>query len=232
LKISLPDRPLTNEIEVYTTIPESRYLPKYYGHGKTRNGREFIVIEKFASDFTNWMTYKKDHFIAIISKIISALELMHSYDFIHCDIKSQNVLLGGSIAQVKEAVLTDFGLAFKLGQSPKPKVPRRTTNGALLSSDLSFGYGETDLSYIDRNYDTTILGARVIYWIVQREFSHDEHVALKEAIDAKSTTQLRNFLSTQKISSISINRLVAYFESIWKPENTHLPNYSQLTIFS
>jgi serine/threonine protein kinase len=93
---------------------------------------------------------------------------MHSYDFIHCDIKSQNVLLGGSIAPAKEAVLTDFGLAFKLGQSPKPKVPRRTTSGALLSSDLSFGYGETDLSYIDRNYDTTILGAQIIYWIVQR----------------------------------------------------------------
>ena len=158
IKVALEDRPLTDEIDVYTNVPSSPYIPKFYGHGVTPKKEQFIVIEKFDTDFQNWLVFKGrkgQSFNTVILSILEGLEHLHNHGYVHNDIKANNILMN------KTAVsLTDFSLATRVDSVWPPIVVKpkrapverdergrkiiRTVSGTILSSDISFGRSESE----------------------------------------------------------------------------------------
>ena len=73
-------------------------IPKVYSYGK-EDDNIFLVQELLGNNLNQEMKarktkFSKNAFISIALQMISRIEFLHSYGFIHCDIKPDNFVLG------------------------------------------------------------------------------------------------------------------------------------------
>lgn len=73
-------------------------IPKVYSYGK-ENGNIFLVQQLLGNNLSQEMKNRKNKFskktfVNIALQMISRIEFLHSYGFIHCDIKPDNFVLG------------------------------------------------------------------------------------------------------------------------------------------
>ena len=98
-------------------------IPKVYSYGK-ENDNIFLVQELLGNNLNQEMKKRKNKFnkktfINIALQMISRIEFLHSYGFIHCDIKPDNFVLGLEKENNKKDIdknnftlyLIDYGLA-------------------------------------------------------------------------------------------------------------------------
>ena len=113
-------RRFLREIEVASTLKHP-HIVEFLDRG-THNGVVYLITEfvdgpdaaKLADASGGLLPYPLA--ITIVSQVLEALDHAHSHDFIHRDIKDQNILVCDSGARTK-AKLTDFGLAKNFAQS-------------------------------------------------------------------------------------------------------------------
>ncbi len=93
------------------------YVPQFYEIGTLVGGQPYLVCEyvpypSLALELVNWGRMKSgmslDKFFVLADCILTALEVTHKHNFIHCDIKPENLLVRESPMEVR---LIDFGIS-------------------------------------------------------------------------------------------------------------------------
>ena len=115
-----------------------------------QNGNQYLITEYFSNNLYNFSkkpTQEKD-VKQIIKQLLQALSYLHSQNYVHRDVKPDNILLS-SLGEIK---LTDFDLCRKVvsGTNPEEKMSRNAVTLYYRPPEIFFG---------DRNY-----GVKVDVW--------------------------------------------------------------------
>jgi len=103
-------------------------IPKYMSGGVTTLDGEdvrFLVMPRFGRDLQklfleNGSRFNREFCAQIATKMLYAIEYMHSRRYTHADIKGANILLGNETTKDKEELfLIDFGLAYLVPEKAK-----------------------------------------------------------------------------------------------------------------
>jgi serine/threonine-protein kinase len=99
------------EIKVMESLPESRQLVGYEGHGTTPDGRLYLAMEHVEGPtLSDWLRERPvltpHEACACVGQVALALQNLHRFNIVHRDLKPSNVLL--SVDGVVK--LFDFGL--------------------------------------------------------------------------------------------------------------------------
>ncbi|KAI1294188.1 Serine/threonine-protein kinase VRK1 [Halotydeus destructor] len=161
-------------------------MPRFIANGiHTRLGSEyrFLIMQRFGSDLQKKLGEVDNKFdvkstYTIASKVIDILEYIHSFGYIHADIKASNLLLGRFQAPTPrgkgfnevqgihtEAWLVDFGLVEKYMSSegkhkPYEEDQRRANNGT-----VEFTSRDAHIGALARRSDLEILAYNVLSWL-------------------------------------------------------------------
>ena len=149
------------------------------GHMKYR----FLVIQRFGDDLQKKLeevnhTFDLKTAYTIAKKVIDILEYIHSFGYIHADIKASNLLLGRSYAPTprgkgiaeqngihSEVWLVDFGLVekYRTGEGEHKTCEedqRRANNGT-----VEFTSRDSHVGALSRRSDLEILAFNMLSWL-------------------------------------------------------------------
>lgn len=149
-------------------------IPTYQGSGRHTNVKaneelRFLVMERFGSDLQKIFQTGQKPFSAkatynIAIKLLDSLEYIHSKDYVHNDIKAQNILLGYGRAKENDIILVDFGLATKYVHKGVHKDGRPDARKA---HDGTIEYTSRDAhkGIHARRSDLEILAYNLVHWM-------------------------------------------------------------------
>lgn len=142
----------------------------------------FLVMQRFGDDLQKKLDEVSGKFdlkttYTIAKKVINILEYIHSFGYIHADIKASNLLLGRSYAPTpkgkglaethgvhSECWLVDFGLVEKYTSGGKHKDceedQRRANNGT-----VEFTSRDAHIGVLCRRSDLEILAFNILFWL-------------------------------------------------------------------
>ncbi|KYM97523.1 PREDICTED: serine/threonine-protein kinase VRK1-like [Cyphomyrmex costatus] len=142
-------------------------IPRYVASGshEYKNTKyRFLVIDRYGKDL--WKIFEEnnkqfpEHIVYKLSlQIIDILEYIHHKNYVHADIKGENLLLG--LNSYDQVYLVDFGLASRCTSSTELKVdPKKAHNGTLqyISRDAHMGVPTC-------RGDIEILSYNMILWL-------------------------------------------------------------------
>ena len=131
----------------------------------------FLVMDRYSKDLDKYFQGGKQKLslktgLTLGIRILDTLEYIHSKDYLHNDIKAQNLMLGYGNGKENDVYLVDFGLVSKYRRGEesihiehKPD-PRFAHDGTIeyLSRDAHTGVKS-------RRSDLEILGYNLIHWL-------------------------------------------------------------------
>lgn len=143
----------------------------------------FLVMQRFGDDLQKKLqsvnhTFDLKTTYTIAKKVIDILEYIHSFGYIHADIKASNLLLGRSYAPTpkgkgvaeangihSEVWLVDFGLVEKFRNQEglhrgEEEDQRRANNGT-----VEFTSRDAHIGALSRRSDLEILGFNMLSWL-------------------------------------------------------------------
>ncbi|XP_043191850.1 serine/threonine-protein kinase VRK1-like [Amphibalanus amphitrite] len=146
-------------------------MPQFVASGSFDHGGQkfrFMVIERYGTDLQKLLEQNNHRFpmatiLHIGIQVLDVLEFLHSQEYIHGDIKGQNLLLGLD-KDTKDLVhLVDFGLACRYAfdgvhKEYKPDV-RKAHNGT-----IEFTSRDAHIGAQSRRGDLEILGYNLLQW--------------------------------------------------------------------
>lgn len=131
---------LRNEANILTVLKECSFVPKLFAYNFDDNSN-YEIIELIKGKTIDQIEYINDQEkIELIIKIINIVKIMHSYNVIHCDLKTSNILLdiNGNIKIIDFEIASSDGINhFKPYASLRYCSPDR-----ILTQDINF---HTDL---------------------------------------------------------------------------------------
>lgn len=217
---------LTNEIDTLSTInrelPDSRYFPLLWDHGRLSDGRVFLIMTLFDEwplATTIGPERRPDRLVAYLRtslEVATALADLHRVQVYHVDLNPMNILYrlekGNPVIRI-----VDFESSYDVS---------RHGNGAFYNPPTTSGFSAPELQdrAPDARADVFSLGA-VLYTMIAGygwtwEGDLPRHVNADPEIDADLETILRGAVEEdanrryQSIQDVHA-ALAAYLESIW-----------------
>ncbi|XP_037085683.1 serine/threonine-protein kinase VRK1-like [Pollicipes pollicipes] len=150
-------------------------MPRFVASGSVEYGGQryrFMVIDRFGTDLQKLLNKNGARFpmatvLLIGVQVLDTLEYVHSREYIHADIKAQNLLLGYKKGTENQVFLVDFGLAcrYALDGQHKPYRPdlRKAHNGT-----IEFTSRDAHIGAHSRRGDLEILGYNLLQWACGR----------------------------------------------------------------
>lgn len=132
-----------------TKHSDSQGFPTYYSSGLTKDGHQYIVMDKLGLDLNKIRkNYKKHCFslkttVQVGMQLLDSLEALHSLGYIHTDLKPENILVGSRSmisAQSSKIVLIDFGLARPYKSKKVPHIeetPVKSFRGSMCFASIN-----------------------------------------------------------------------------------------------
>jgi serine/threonine protein kinase len=222
---------LTNEIATLSTInhklPDSRYFPLLWDHGRLPDGRVFLIM----SLFDEWplattvgperMPHRLVAYIRTSLEVARALADLHRIEIFHVDLNPMNILYRAE--QTKPVIrIVDFESAYEAERHSSGVVYNPPTTPGFCAPEVMHG------GTPDGRADVFSLGA-VLYTLIAGygwtwDSDPSSHVAADTEIDADLKTMLLTALESdagKRYPSIEAMSAVlsAYLESIW-PERS------------
>ncbi|KYM83135.1 Nucleosomal histone kinase 1 [Atta colombica] len=142
-------------------------IPKYVASGshEYKNTKyRFLVIDRYGKDL--WKIFEEnnkqfpEHIVYKLSlQIIDILEYIHHKNYVHADIKGENLLL--DLNSYDQVYLVDFGLASRCTSSTELKIdPKKAHNGT-----LQYTSRDAHMGVPTRRGDIEILSYNMILWL-------------------------------------------------------------------
>ncbi|XP_037072648.1 serine/threonine-protein kinase VRK1-like, partial [Pollicipes pollicipes] len=150
-------------------------MPRFVGSGSVEYGGQryrFMVMERYGTDLQKLLDRNGNRFpmstiFHIGLQVIDVLEYVHSQEYIHGDVKAQNLLLGMDEGDQHQVYLVDFGMASRYANDGrhKPNVPdaRKAHNGT-----IEFTSRDAHIGAHSRRGDLEILGYNLLQWACGR----------------------------------------------------------------
>ena len=220
------ERNLTNEIATLSTInrelPDSRYFPLLWDHGRLSDGRVFLIM----SLFDEWplartigperMPNRLVGYLRTSLEVATALADLHRIGVFHVDLNPMNILY--RVEQGRPVIrIVDFESSYDVG---------RHSTGVLYNPPTTPGFcaPEAHEGTLDGRADVFSLGAVLYTLIAGYGWTWDAKMPATIEADAEIDADLRTILLTaverdavgryQSIEEMSA-ALAAYLGSIW-----------------
>jgi serine/threonine protein kinase len=218
---------LTNEIATLSTInrelPDSRYFPVLWDHGRLPDGRIFVIM----SLFDEWplattigperMPHRLVGHLRTSIEVAKALADLHSIGVFHVDLNPMNILY--RVEQGRPVVrVVDFESSYEVA---------RHSNGIAYNPPTTPGFCAPEVmqgKLPDGRADVFSLGAVLYTLIAGYGWTWDAQMSAAVEADAEIDVDLRTILltaverdATSRYQSIQDLRaaLAAYLETIW-----------------
>ncbi|MCL4120802.1 UNVERIFIED_CONTAM: hypothetical protein GTU68_007906 [Idotea baltica] len=147
-------------------------MPKYLGSGShIYQGQKyrFMVMERFGEDLQKIIEKHNKKFsyktvFQVVIQILDVLEYIHSYEYIHADIKASNLLVGYQPGTENQIFLVDYGLAcrYKIdGKHKEYKYDQRKAH----DGTIEFTSRDAHIGAHSRRGDLEILGYNLVQWL-------------------------------------------------------------------
>ncbi|XP_067210184.1 serine/threonine-protein kinase VRK1 [Linepithema humile] len=142
-------------------------MPKYIASGSHEYNNKkyrFLVIDRYGTDlckvFEKHNKQFPEHVVYKLAlQIIDILEYIHDRNYVHADIKGENLLL--ELNAYDQVYLVDFGLASRCTKLTELKVdPKKAHNGT-----LQYTSRDAHMGVLTRRGDMEILGYNIIFWL-------------------------------------------------------------------
>jgi serine/threonine protein kinase len=217
---------LTNEIATLSTInralPDSRYFPQLWDHGRLADGRVFLIM----SLFDEWplattigperMPHRLVAHLRTSLEVARALAQLHRIRVFHVDLNPMNILY--RVAQERPVIrIVDFESSYEAARHLNVVVYNPPTTPAFCAPEVR------DRAP-DGRADVFSLGAVLYTLIAGYGSTWDVELAVSIAADAEIDADLKAMLLTamerdpdrrfQSVEDFSV-ALAAYLESIW-----------------
>lgn len=190
----------------------------------------FLIIPRFGQDLQKVFIEKKKKFhiktaLTLASYVIDILEYLHSYNYVHADIKPDNLLLG--LTAQAPVYLVDFGLACRYrypnGRHKEYCLDERKAH----YGTIQYTSRDAHIGAISRRGDLEILGYNVIYLLTghlpwEDDLNDEEVVAEKKRY---AMNNINEFLSTCFMPQSPPDVLVDYLDYVNKLNFDSRPNY-------
>ena len=218
---------LTNEVATLSTInrnlPDSRYFPLLWDHGRLPDGRVFLIM----SLFDEWplattigperMPHRLVGHLKTTLEVAKALADLHGLRIFHVDLNPMNILY--RVEQGRPVIrIVDFESSYEVA---------RHSNGVVYNPPTTPGFCAPEVldgSVPDGRADVFSLGAVLYTQIAGYGWTWDAGMPARIEADAEVDADLRTILLTaverdadrryQSIEELSA-ALAAYLESIW-----------------
>ncbi|KAH6926960.1 hypothetical protein HPB50_024297 [Hyalomma asiaticum] len=150
-------------------------MPRFRGSGSHEvNGVKyrFMVMDRFGEDLQKILdrqgkTLPLKTAFSLGMRVIDVLEYVHSYDYIHADVKASNLLLGFGKGNENKVYLVDFGLACRYTQNGKHKEYKEDLRKAH-DGTIEFTSRDAHIGAHSRRGDMEILGYNLLQWLCCR----------------------------------------------------------------
>jgi serine/threonine protein kinase len=217
---------LTNEIATLSTInrelPDSRYFPLLWDHGRLSDGRVFLIM----SLFDEWplattigperMPHRLVGHLRTSLEVARALADLHRIRVFHVDLNPMNILY--RVEQGRPVIrIVDFESSYDVGRHSTGVVYNPPTTPGFCAPEVHAGAP-------DGRVDVFSLGAVLYTLIAGYGWTWDTEVAAGIEADAEIDSDLRTILLTavqrdpesryQSVEEMSA-ALAVYLESIW-----------------
>ncbi|TKR67757.1 hypothetical protein L596_023855 [Steinernema carpocapsae] len=162
-------------------------LPEFLGSGMINHAgfeMRFLAMPKYACSMENRRAeaprMDAEDVLKVTNCMLVSLEYLHANDFVHADIKADNILMEDPI-RFDRSILVDFGLARRI-PTPKEKAdPKKAHNGTAIFTSIDAHRGCAP-SY---RGDIEILAYNVIYWLTGGLPWQSYETQLERVADAK-----------------------------------------------
>lgn len=204
---------LNVEIEFYETVPPSKFIPAYLGHGAYYD-KQFIVLEKFDIDFKNLRRcdLKPHSLLFLARRAIEALRYCHAHGYAHGDVKAGNFLF-----KRFKAGIADFGFARKfvnpITESHVAYVETTKKCGTLSTMSVDAHRGVQP----SRRSDMESLGWCLIEWFGGR-------------LPWRKSDATNRYVRTCKLKLASNRNFKEFVQSCLGREAKYLAKYLKLTV--
>jgi serine/threonine protein kinase len=218
---------LTNEIATLSTIngelPDSRYFPLLWDHGRFPDGRIFVIM----SLFDEWplattigperMPHRLVAYLRTSIEVAKALADLHQIDVFHIDLNPMNILY--RVEQGRPVIrVVDFESSYEVARHSNGVAYYPPTTPAFCAPEVVQGNAP------DGRADVFSLGAVLYTLITGYGWTWDAEISAALETDAEIDADLKTILLTavegdaaRRYQSIQDLRaaLAAYLESIW-----------------
>lgn len=150
-------------------------MPRFRGSGSHEFGGvkyRFMVMDRFGEDLQKVLdrhgkTLPLKTAFSLGMRVIDVLEYVHSYEYIHADVKASNLLLGFGKGNENKVYLVDFGLACRYTQNGKHKEYKEDLRKAH-DGTIEFTSRDAHIGAHSRRGDMEILGYNLLQWLCCR----------------------------------------------------------------
>lgn len=150
-------------------------MPRFIGSGSHEHKNvkyRFMVMERFGEDLQKLLERNNRVFpvktvYTLGRRILDILEYIHSYGYIHADVKASNLLSGFGKGKQNQVHLVDFGLACKYISDGKHKEYKEDLRKAH-DGTIEFTSRDAHIGAHSRRGDLEILGYNMLQWLCGR----------------------------------------------------------------
>jgi serine/threonine protein kinase len=220
------ERNLTNEIATLSTInrelPESRYFPELWDHGRLSDGRVFLIMSLFDEwplATTIGPERRPDRLVGYLRtslEVATALAELHRIGVFHVDLNPMNILY--RVEQSRPVIrIVDFESAYEVARHASGVIYNPPTTPGFCAPEVHSGAP-------DSRADVFSLGAVLYTMIAGYGWTWDTDLPARIEADAGIDVDLNTILLTAVASDVarryqSIQEMYAalatYLESIW-----------------
>ncbi|XP_064483718.1 serine/threonine-protein kinase VRK1-like isoform X2 [Ornithodoros turicata] len=151
-------------------------MPRFMGsgsHDHAGSRYRFMVMERFGEDLqkvldrSNRMLPVKTAY-TIGRHVINILEYIHSFGYIHADVKASNLLLGYGKGNENKVYLVDFGLACRYRSDDGTHKEYKEDLRKAHDGTIEFTSRDAHIGAHSRRGDLEILGYNILQWLCGR----------------------------------------------------------------
>ncbi|XP_076360569.1 serine/threonine-protein kinase VRK1-like isoform X1 [Tachypleus tridentatus] len=151
-------------------------MPRFIGSGSHEyHGIKyrFMVMERFGEDLqkildrSNKMFPEKTVYTLGI-RILDILEYIHSFGYIHADVKASNLLLGYGKGRENQVYLVDYGLACRYNNSDGTHKEYKEDLRKAHDGTIEFTSRDAHIGAHSRRGDLEVLGYNMLQWLCRR----------------------------------------------------------------
>ncbi|XP_029449592.1 serine/threonine-protein kinase VRK2 isoform X2 [Rhinatrema bivittatum] len=209
-------------------------IPAYWGSGLAEyNGKSyrFMVMDRMGDNLKQIQPndrFPKEVIMKLSIQILHALEYIHENEYVHGDIKAENLLLG--YRNPEQVYLADYGLSYRYCPDGTHKLykenPKKGHNGTIEFTSIDAHKGVA----LSRRSDLEILAYCILKWLCGKlpwEQNLTDPVAVQTA-KTKFMEQLPDSLMNWALSESSSRQIAQFFACVRDLAYNEKPNYQLL----
>ncbi|XP_022248519.1 serine/threonine-protein kinase VRK1-like isoform X2 [Limulus polyphemus] len=179
-------------------------MPRFIGSGSHEyHGVKyrFMVMERFGEDLQKLLNRNKlfpeKTVFTLGIRILDILEYIHSFGYIHADVKGSNLLLGFGKGRENQVYLVDYGLACRYNTSCGIHKEYKEDLRKAHDGTIEFTSRDAHIGAHSRRGDLEILGYNMLQWLCRR-LPWEDNLKNPEYVSKEKSRYMSDVISLMK----------------------------------